>query len=102
MYVVFLKKNALYADVIMAGRTRVAMETEMRSEGCDVQKYGITETNTFFQVETEAHANALAEHLAIAHPGKEVLVSNVQHIFQTEKPAAAKKKTVSEKGVLPA
>jgi len=102
MYVVFLKKNALYADVIMAGRTRVAMETELRSEGCDVQKYGITETNTFFQVETEAHANALAEYLAISHPGKEVLVSNVQHIFQTEKPAAAKKKTVSEKGVLPA
>lgn len=102
MYVVFLKKNALYADVIMAGRIRVAFETEHRSDGCDVSKFAVTEANTFFQVETEAHANALAEHLAIAHPGKEVLVSNVQHIFQTEKPAAAKKKTVSEKGVLPA
>mgnify|MGYP000887740104 CR=1 FL=1 len=102
MYVVFLKKNPPYGDVMMAGRTRVAFETELRSDGCDANKLAVTEANTFFQVETEAAANALAEHLAIAHPGKEVLVSNVQHIFQTEKPAAAKKKTVSEKGVLPA
>ena len=61
----------------------------------------LTEYRGWYMVETQAAADLLAESLAKEFPGRCIKVSKVTTEYQTEIPKVSKK-TVSERGTLPA
>jgi len=101
MYLVYVKRNQPYADSMAVGRHRVRFTIEQKMTPFDVTKDQILEYNNVYEVETEEHANALGELLATKNPTKEVVIAEIKALWQSETPAV-KKKSVSEKGVLPA
>jgi hypothetical protein len=55
----------------------------------------------WFRVErSEAHANALAQHLVTLHPLAEIVITKPIASYQAEKPKVVRKE-VSERGALP-
>ena len=63
--------------------------------------HSLTDYRGWYMVDTQAVADLLAETLAKEFPGKSVKVSKVITEYQSEIPKVSKK-TVSEKGTLPA
>jgi len=101
MFLVYIKRNTAYADTMPIGRLRVRYTIEQKMNAFDVTKDQMIEYNNVYEVETEEHANALAEYVATKNPTKEVVIAEIKALWQSETPAV-KKKSVSEKGVLPA
>ena len=101
MFLVYIKRNQAYADSMPIGRHRVRYTIEQKMSAFDVTKDQLLEYNNVYEVETEEHANALGELLATKNPTKEVVIAEIKALWQSETPAV-KKKSVSEKGVLPA
>ena len=101
MFLVYIKRNTPYADTMAIGRLRVRYTVEQKTNAFDITKDQLIEYNNVYEVETEGDANALAEYVATKNPTKEVVIAEIKALWQSETPAV-KKKSVSEKGVLPA
>ena len=104
MYVVSFKPKTPYTDRIIcnneAGRNVNVSISVMRKYSFDVTFDPILESCKLFEVQTEQEAEALGYYLATVSPGSEVAVSKTVAVFQSDKPNI-KKKSVSDKGILP-
>lgn len=101
MYLVYIKRNQEYADTMTIGRHRMRYRTQYKTTEFDITKHSIIEFSSYFEADTEEDANILAEHLAKSNPTKEVVIGKLCASWQSETPAV-RKKTISEKGTLPA